>query len=69
MRRKSVAMLDEKIKKLLKDIDAQREEILEAFVAKYGFEPDECEQVLQYTEDSIIFFVRKRIKDEYQERI
>jgi hypothetical protein len=54
--------LNEEIKNRLKEIYAQRDEILEAFIAKYGFEPDECEQVIQYTEDSIIFSIRRRIK-------
>lgn len=26
---------------------AQREEILEAFIAKYGFHPDQCQQVME----------------------
>jgi hypothetical protein len=56
--------LNEEIKNRLKEIYAQRDEILEAFIAKYGFEPDECEQVIQYTEDSIIFSIRRRIKDD-----
>lgn len=30
----------------IKGVLAQREEILTAFVAKYGFQPDECEQIM-----------------------
>lgn len=33
------------IDKITREIYAQREEILKAFVAKYGFEPDDCMQV------------------------
>lgn len=29
------------------EIGAQREEILTAFVAKYGFQPDECQQIVR----------------------
>lgn len=40
-------------------IMGQREEILEAFVAKYGADPDEVEQVEQQMADgSIRWFVR-----------
>ena len=40
-------------------IMAQREEILEAFIAKYGVEPHEIEQVEQRMEDgSFRWFVR-----------
>lgn len=39
----------------------QREEILSAFIAKYGLEPNEIEQVEQQNENETIWFVRKRI--------
>jgi len=41
------------------EIYEQRDEILEAFVAKYGFAPDECEQVEQKTETGSRWFVVK----------
>ena len=43
-------------------VTAQREEILTAFVAKYGFEPDECEQVWERDpwDGTERYYVRKR---------
>lgn len=32
--------------KMLREVYEQREEIMKAFVAKHGFEPDECQQVI-----------------------
>ncbi len=39
---------------------AQREEILRAFVAKYGMQPDEIEQVQQRTATGWRWFVQPR---------
>jgi hypothetical protein len=38
----------------------QREEILRAFIAKYGFQPDEAEQVEQDTPTGRRWYVRRR---------
>ncbi len=38
----------------------QREEILAAFIAKYGLEPDEVEQVSMATNEGEVWFVRKK---------
>jgi hypothetical protein len=54
--------LHEITKGILKDIYAQREEILTAFIAKYGCGPDECEQVVQHTSDGEKYWVRIKIK-------
>lgn len=44
---------------------AERESILEAFIAKHGFEPDECVQVEFRTKDNGFgWCVRKREKSE-----
>ena len=40
----------------------QREEILAAFIAKYGLQPDEIEQVYHTTRDGWTYYVRKRTK-------
>lgn len=33
-------------RKMARELEDSREEILTAFVSKFGFQPDECEQVL-----------------------
>ena len=48
------------IKQLYKRLLAQRNEILAAFIAKYGYEPDEIEQVERMTENGWIWYVTKR---------
>lgn len=49
------------VKVLLDQIYSQREEIMKAFIAKYGCEPDECEQIIiGDTENVIRWFVRKK---------
>ena len=53
--------MSNKIKIALDPIYRQREEVLQAFVAKYGCEPDECEQVVISDQSSTIrWFIRKR---------
>lgn len=44
----------------IREITKQREEIIEAFIAKYGTNPDEIEQVVESTPTQIIWYVRKR---------
>ena len=53
-------MLSKTLKDFVEDIELHKEEILKAFVAKYGFEPDECEIVTQATLDDRKWFIRKR---------
>jgi propanediol dehydratase large subunit len=49
------------VKILLDGIQKQRDEILQAFIAKHGCEPDECEQVIIADTSSVIrWFVRKK---------
>jgi len=46
---------------MLDDIYRQRKEVLEAFIAKYGCEPDECEQVIVSGPNTEIrWFVQKK---------
>jgi len=45
------------------EVYGQREEILKAFIAKYGYAPDEIEQVEQHTSTGMIWYVRKRNMD------
>lgn len=56
-------MFDTQTKETVKKIYAQREEILTAFVAKYGCEPDQVEQVLEMQPTKMIFYVQKRRPD------
>jgi len=49
------------VKVMLDRVYSQRQEILEAFIAKYGCEPDECEQIIISDINNVIrWFVRKR---------
>jgi hypothetical protein len=52
-----------RVPELLRQIYEQREEILEAFIAKYGCEPDECEQVVQRSPDGEKYWVRLRVRE------
>lgn len=53
--------LEELAAKRLSIIMAQRTEILEAFIAKHGFHPEETEQVVQNTENGgQLYYIRKR---------
>lgn len=50
------------IKAITEKIFSQREEVLQAFIAKYGCEPDECEQVIISDCDTVIrWSIRKKI--------
>lgn len=49
-----------RIRKIMDEIFAQREEILRAFIAKYGCGPEEVEQVVANTPEGSKWFVRKR---------
>ena len=42
------------------DVIAQREEILRAFIAKYGYQPDEIVQVEQRTETGWRWYVQRK---------
>lgn len=59
-----IADLTESIRNLAyeryKMVMEQREEILTAFIAKYGMHPDEVEQIEQYTSEGIVWSVRKK---------
>jgi hypothetical protein len=51
------------VKRVHLEIINQREEILRAFIAKYGFDPDEVEQVVDMNDyDKLIirWYVRKK---------
>ncbi len=48
------------LRRLSVEIQQQREEILRAFIAKYGWQPDEVEQVQEYRLDGVRWYVRKR---------
>jgi hypothetical protein len=50
------------IMRVERSIMEQREEILRAFVTKYDFEPEECEQVIQSKGITTIWFVRRKTK-------
>jgi hypothetical protein len=47
-------------RKAWEEVIAQREEITRAFIAKYGIEPDEIEQVEERGVYEIVWYVRRR---------
>jgi len=57
----NIGKVAKRIVRQFRETMAQREEILEAFVAKYGFDPDECEQVEQIYEDGLRRWVVLRL--------
>lgn len=50
------------IQKIVREVMVQREEILKAFIAKHGFEPDEAIQV----QDGLKWYIRKRTPEEIE---
>lgn len=46
-----------------REVMAQREEILRAFVAKHGFDPDECEQVYENNPNGTRWYVIRLAPD------
>lgn len=60
-------VMNQHAKRIMNKILEQREEILAAFVAKHGFEPDEAEQVIERVDNSLQtkWFVRKRLSDPF----
>jgi hypothetical protein len=55
--------INKAVDKAFARVMAQREEILEAFIAKYGADPDQVEQVEQRMEDgSVRWFVRQKLR-------
>ena len=61
---KEFESLMEEFKKQYKQVLEQREEILKAFVAKYGCEPDEIVQVHQWKDGASRWYVEKKTKPE-----
>lgn len=60
-----MAALFEKARKAWIKMDAQREEIIEAFIAKYHCDPADCVQVIQCMPDGERkFFIRQRTQEE-----
>lgn len=51
------------------EVIAQREEILRAFIAKYGCQPDEIEQIIQTTCDGVRWYVRNKKNNYSKEEI
>ena len=49
-----------KLQGLFDDIHDQRDDILTAFIAKYGLEPNEIEQVVTMEDNFVVWSVRKK---------
>lgn len=63
MRNRQVPSLDTLLSKHavnIRAIRAQRQEIVEAFVAQYNLHPDEVEQVLEHKAGEMKFYVRRK---------
>ena len=56
--------IEGKVKERLQQIYAQREEILTAFVAKYGCGPEEAVQVQRQTPDGMRWWVERVVRPE-----
>lgn len=52
------------MQKLMVGFLYQREEILKAFLAKHGMNPDEAVQIVRYGAGSVQWWVEKRVADE-----
>lgn len=64
---KSRDILDKAINDALREVYDQREEILKAFVAKHGFDPDRAVQIEQRMPDgSLRWFIRQRTDEEVE---
>ncbi len=53
--------MNDSINKQVRSILEDREEIIKAFIAKHGFDPDEMEQVHETTENGSCWYLRKRL--------
>lgn len=64
-------LIELKTKTLIDGIHAQREEILSAFVAKYGFEPDRAMQVIKHSQDGTTteWYIRQLTDEEYEQYV
>lgn len=62
------ALLSSLVRQRIHEINSQREEILAAFVAKYGFEPDRAVQVEKKMDDGTTrWFVHRRSDEDMAE--
>ena len=60
-----ISALMPNITEIVEAIMAQREEVLRAFIAKYGFEPERAIQIEQLRPDGTrCWFVRRRTDEE-----
>ncbi len=60
-----------KLQGLFDDIHDQRDDILTAFIAKYGLEPNEIEQVVTMEDNCVVWSVRKKrdVKAEVKQKL
>ena len=60
-----------KLQGLFDDIHDQRDDILTAFIAKYGLEPNDIEQVVTMEDDCVVWSVRKKkdVKAEVKQKL
>lgn len=56
--------LDCLVRRTVEEVMSQREEILRAFIAKYGFEPDQAIQIEQKMPDGTTHWFIRRMTDE-----
>ncbi|UCG51426.1 MAG: hypothetical protein JSW58_14760 [Candidatus Latescibacterota bacterium] len=61
--------MDSETKRYVDEIMGAREEILEAFIAKYGFEPDEAVQVHRNGPNGSKWYVRRMLPEDHNPRV
>lgn len=55
--------IDREAARILDGVMSQREEVVAAFLAKHGFAPEECEQVIRECDDGVITWRVQRRSD------
>ena len=69
-------LTDPKVMQFLREIEGQRVEILKAFIAKYGYEPENVIQILfekppsdEFPHGAMCYYIRKMTDEEREMKI
>ena len=62
-------MLAGKIREMVREVTSQRDEILKAFVAKHGFEPDSAIQIEERQPDGVVHWYVRKMTDAEKAKI
>lgn len=55
--------MQSRVETMVREVAANREEILTAFIAKYGFQPEECEQVTHGSSWMVIHLDKTKVTE------